>query len=210
MGDISPISPASINMQGLGLPLQGFAHYATPSQALDATQGIDDLNNFANGYDQQGYVQTQGPQSMMLAQFIMEDKSEPWSTLRMNAAPIPASNQPAVIPQIQPSYNFGTYRVPPSEADTFNHSVAGVASDSGYGSMARQSVDNRSVCNGEVDQSAETQSLISQLQGLSGPVQEEPQKLEARGQKPPSGKTNTGSWVCDECGIRVGTPSELK
>ncbi|KAL2129881.1 hypothetical protein VTI74DRAFT_7173 [Chaetomium olivicolor] len=220
MGDISPRSPDLISMSGLGLPpqasMQGFAHYASPSQGLGVRQAIDRIGAFASVHDHQGLGQNQGPQPTMMVQFI-EDNNAPWNSLRMNAAHMcgnAASTQPAIIPPSQPSFNFGTYRAyPPSEADTLSQSVAGIPpSDSGYGSLTRQSVGNRSVCGGELDQSAETQSLIFQLQGLSGTIlpQEESRKREGRGQKSGLGSANPGGIICPECQATVKTPSELK
>jgi hypothetical protein len=164
-----------------------------------------------------GFMQNQGLQPMM-SQF-MHDHGAPWNPLRMNAESIcddTARRQPAGIPPSQMYSNFGSARSapPPSEADTVSQSIGGIFSDSGYGSMARQSVGNPSVYGGEVDQSAETHSLIAPFQELqtASPHESSPKpKPQGRGQRFASGKANNNnSLKCPVCGTSAKTNSELK
>ena len=151
-------------------------------------------------------------------QFI-HDRGEPWNPLRANAGPIcnGAGRESGSLPLNQSFTNFGNFRhpPPPSDVDTIvSRSVAGVMSDSGYGSLTRQSVGNPSVYGGDVDQSAETQSLILRFQqGMpqgSMSEEEEPHRQQGRGQASASVNRNANGLTCPVCNVSVKTNSEMK
>ncbi|KAK4241343.1 hypothetical protein C8A03DRAFT_41282 [Achaetomium macrosporum] len=200
--DLSPGSPDALTMPGLGRPAEAgvhpFSQYPSlPIHGSGAGDVMTALRAFPGGHGHQGFMQNQGLHPMM-NQFI-HDRGAPWNPLRMNAEPIcgePARRQPTGIPPSQMFSNFGSARSvpPPSEADSVSQSVGGILSDSGYGSMARQSVGNPSVYGGEVDQSGETQSLIARFQEFNAhetaSSQENPRKPQGRGKRSTSGKAN--------------------
>ncbi|KAK4033427.1 hypothetical protein C8A01DRAFT_40122 [Parachaetomium inaequale] len=202
LGDLSPGSPDSITMSGLGRPadvgMPPFAQYGQGAPEL-----LDVLQAFASGHGQQGFTQTQALHPTM-SQF-MHDRG-PWN-------PLGVARQSAGVSFSQALPNFTGYRSipPPSEADTVSQSVGGIPTDSGYGSNARQSVGNPSVY-GEVDQSLETRSLISRLQAMGQDdisSKEEPRNREARSQRPALGTPNAKSIICPVCNVPVKTNSEL-
>ncbi|KAK3309056.1 uncharacterized protein B0T15DRAFT_127963 [Chaetomium strumarium] len=219
--DLPPASPDALSMPGLGRPAEAgmppFGQY--PSQPTHGSGNGDVMTaarTFPGGYSHQGFMQNQGLQPMM-TQF-MDDRGAPWNPLRMNADSVfgePARRQPAGISSSQMFSNFGNARSapPPSEADTVSQSIGGILSDSGYGSMARQSVGNPSVYGGEVDQNAETQSLIAQFQELAQETaspQESSRKHQGRGQKSSLGRASNQSLKCPDCGAVLRTNSELR
>lgn len=196
-------------MSGLGR--QPFAQYAAlSSQGSGAGEVMGGLRAFPSGHGPQGFMQNQALPNPMMAQFI-RDPMGPWNPVCVNTA----TTQLTGIPSGQMLAAYGSFRcpAPPSEADTVSQSVAGILSDSGYGSMARQSVGNPSVCDGEVDQSIETQSLVSRFQDLAkediSPA-EEPHRRLPRGQRSASSLQSVNSRVCPDCKIVVKTNSELK
>lgn len=151
----------------------------------------------------------------MMNEFMIPNRAEPWNPLRANAGPIRGDlgSQHGAAPFGQVFPNFMSFRgdAPPSEADTVSRSVA-FLSDSGYESMARQSLGNRSVYGGDVDQSAETESLISRFhRGLpQGSMSaDESRKREARNQKA-STSPNSNTQICPTCKATVKTNSEMK
>jgi hypothetical protein len=189
-------------MAGLGRPadvgMPPFAQYGQGSPEL-----LDVLQAFASSHGQQGFTQTQALHPTM-SQF-MHDRG-PWN-------PLGVARQSAGVSFNQALPNFTGYRSipPPSEADTVSQSVGGIPTDSGYGSNARQSVGNPSVY-GEVDQSLETQGLISRLQAMGQDIssKEETRNREARSQRPTLGTPNAKSIICPVCNVPVKTNSELK
>lgn len=223
MTNHSPVSPDSVSMNGLGRPTdaQAFAQYA--SLSAHGAYSRDAMGNFASRLGHQVSMQNQGQllQSMMnhsmINQFI-QDQGEPWNPLRARAsAGARCGNLGAQTGSLSSSQGFfGDFRnAPPSEADTVvSRSVGGLMSDSGYGSMARQSVGNPSVYGGDVDQSAETQSLILQFQQKlpqgSMSSEEEPQKPEGQIQRSASVNRNANSLICPVCNASVKTNSEMK
>ncbi|SPQ22135.1 f3a2b1b8-230c-4a98-a55f-19ea85ad1051 [Thermothielavioides terrestris] len=180
--DLSPGSADSLAMAGLGRPRQAgmppFVQYASLSaQGSGAGELAAGLQAFAAHTGQHGFVPSQGSHSMM-RQF-MHDPTSPWNPLIMSTEPIPGDSARRQAPGIllNPAYStFGSFRsvAPPSEADTVSQSFPGIPTDSGYGSIAKPSVGNPSVYDGEVDQSVETQSLISRFNDMT------PQDTESR------------------------------
>lgn len=230
LGDASPESPSSLSMRSLGRPAEAgirpFAQYASLSGlGAGPREGVgDDVQAFASGPGNQGFLQTQGQHPGLhpvMSQFI-SDQVAPWNPLRANADPIiygdPGRQSGSSSSFGQSFPNFSGYRsaAPPSEADTaVSRSIGGILSDSGYGSMARQSVGNPSVCGGDLDQSMETQSLIMRFQWAmvargSMASEEELQKREQVGRKPAPANPGSGKLTCPQCNTRVKTNSELK
>lgn len=212
--DLTPESPDSIIMTGLGRPgeagLAPFVQYAThPTHGSGPGELPAELQAFAVGNTgHPGFVQNQAPHSI-LGHFMADPTSPwtPWAVGTGSVSGVPARGQPAGIFFTA----FGTFRnvAPPSEADTVNQSVGAILSDSGYGSMARQSVGNPSVYDGEMDQSVETQSLISRFRDLAPPhiaSNEGTRKRIARQKSLP----NTNILTCPDCKVSVKTNSELK
>jgi len=150
----------------------------------------------------------------MISQFI-QDRG-PWNPLDMGPASAdPAKRQQPDAVSFSQTFSFDDFRnpQPPSEADTVSQSVAGILSDSGYGSMARQSVGNPSVYGGDLDQSLETQGIISRFQVMgqdSISSREELRKREARAQRPTAGASNARTLKCPDCDAIIKTKSELK
>lgn len=221
MADLSPESPDSVNMHGLGRSpeagIQPFGQY--PSLAGHAGGPVGDLH-FANSHGHPGFTQNYG-QGSMNDPFRLNRSDEPWNPLMANAGPMcgdPRTDDTGTMPPSQVFLDFGgafRYAVPPSEVDTVvSRSVAGILSDSGYGSMARQSVGNPSVYGGDLEQSAETQSLIQQFQrGMahgSMSSDEEPRKQEGRAQTSASANRNANGLACPVCNYPVKTNSEMK
>lgn len=112
---------------------------------------------------------------------------------------------------------YTTYRTTtaPSEADTVGPVT--MVSDSGYGSMPRQSVGIPSV-SGDMDHCAETQSLIRgvsdfQFYGLS-PGSATPPKEEPEGNSwnnhEVTGNPDSNDLICPTCNLSVKTKSEIK
>lgn len=238
LSDLSPGSPDSITMpspgQAVDLAMPPFAQYASlpaqsqgqsqnqsqsqsqgPSQAqgLGTAQNMADLQTLNGGHGQQlPFLQNQ---ALMLSQFIVDQG--PWNPLSLDPACGDLSKrQPDAAPFARQFANFGDYRnpvVPPSEADTASPSLAGVLSDSGYGSMAKQSVGNRSIYNGDADHSFDTQSLSSHFQRMTHRTalpNEEHRKREVIAQRPASGAPNSKTFQCPDCNAVLKTNSELK
>jgi hypothetical protein len=83
-----------------------------------------------------------------------------------------------------------------------------VQSDSGYGSMARQSVGNPSVYSGD---GAETRSLIGAFQQrVNLSAEERSRKREERSQRSTSANPNVDGLTCSICHAHAKTKSELK
>jgi hypothetical protein len=180
--------------------MQGFAQYAPlPTQGRVTGELMGGMQTFGTGHDQQTFAQGQGLYPMM--EYI-HNRDEPWNPLDVEKRLF------AGVSPNHPLSNFHGFRMPPpSEADTVSQSVGGVPSDSGYGSMARQSVGNPSVC-GDMDQ-----TLISRLQAMGKEnvsSTTEPRKREARGQRPTLGTPSTKGIICPTCDTLLKTNSELK
>lgn len=206
-------------MPGLSRPAEGgmrpFMHYASlQPESLGAGHPMGGLQSLAGSHDpQQTFVPNSG--GLVLSHFIQE--RGPWTPLGMGPVSAdPTKGQQPATTSFNPPFTFDGYRNPhpPSEADTVSVSVAGILSDSGYGSMARQSVGNPSVYGGgDLDHSFETQSLISRFQmigqdGISS--KDEPRKREARVQRHTAGASNGRTVICPDCNAAIKTNSELK
>jgi hypothetical protein len=180
------------NMSGFGRPsavdMQGFAQYAhLQTQGRVTGEPMGGMQAFP-----------------MMNEFIQE--RGPWNPLGVG------KGLPAGVSLSQDFSNYSNFRMPPpSEADTVSQSVGGILSDSGYGSMARQSVGNPSVY-GDMDQTVEA-SLISGLQAMGKDnvsSATEPRKRETRGQRPTLGASSAKGIVCPTCHAPLKTNSELK
>ena len=149
--------PADANMQAF------ISHYAPlPPRAPGFGEPMPGVQSFARSHaSQPPYVQNQGLEPML--QFLQNPEG-PWTSLNLQTAPGDlAKRHQAVVFSNHAFQSYGTFRnPPPSEADTISQSVAGIMSDSGYGSMAKQSVGVPSVC-GDGDQSME---LIRPFQAM--------------------------------------------
>lgn len=224
MTEHPPESPDSLNMHGFDrsadASMQPFAQYAslTPhGPRIQETLGV--LQAFASNHGNPGFLQQQGQVSVPMMNQFIHDRGEPWNPLKMNAGPVYADprRQYGSLPMTPTFPNFSAFRnpAPPSEVDTVvSRGVGVVLSDSGYGSMARQSVGNRSVYGGDADQNPETQSLIIQFQrGMaqgSLSLEDEPRARETREQKPTIAAPKSSNLVCPHCNMSVKTRSELK
>ena len=157
------------------------------------------MQTFGTSHDQQTFAQGQGLHPMI--EYI-HNRDEPWNPLEVEKRLLVGVSPNQDLP------NFNGFRMPPpSEADTVSQSVGGVPSDSGYGSMARQSVGNPSVY-GEMDQ-----TLISRLQAMGKEnvsSTTELRKREVRGQRPTLGTSSTKGITCPTCDALLRTNSELK
>ena len=142
-----------------------------------------------------------------VARFLLEESS--WDPLM--------GRQHSALLNMGPLSEYTTYRntTAPSEADTVGPVT--MVSDSGYGSMPRQSVGIPSVY-GDMDQCAETQSLIRgvsdfQFHGLSPgsatPPKEEPEG-NAWSHHEATGNPDSNDLVCPTCKALVKTKSEIK
>lgn len=99
----------------------------------------------------------------------------------------------------------------PSEADSVSRSAGRSLHDSAYGTMTRGSVGNPSVYGGDMDQSAETRSLIGPFQrGVTISAEEKSQNRQGKAQKPVSGTLSSDTLKCAVCSESVRTQSELK
>lgn len=205
-------------MPGLSRPADGgmrpFMQYASlPPESLGAGHPMGDLQSFAGSHDAQ-HTFVQNPGGLVISQFI-QDRG-PWNPLDMGPVSAdPTKGQQPATASFNPTFSFDDYRSPhpPSEADTVSQSVAGILSDSGYGSMARQSVGNPSVYGGDLDHSFETQSFISRFQMMgqdSISSKEELRKREARAQRHTAGASNGRTLICPDCNAAIKTNSELK
>lgn len=196
-------------MSGFGRPtdvgIQRFGQYA-----FQRTQGqvtgelVGDAQGFSTGHGQQTFTQGQGLHPMM-NQFMREEAG-PWTSLEVEKR----LSTGVSFSQDLPSFS-GFRMPPPSEADTVSQSVGGVRSDSGYGSMAIQSVGNPSVY-GDGDPTVDA-TLASRLQAMGKDnfsLAAEPRKREARGQRPGPGASSTKGIVCPTCDAPLKTNSELK
>ncbi|KAL2260071.1 hypothetical protein VTK26DRAFT_6035 [Humicola hyalothermophila] len=223
MAEHPPASPDSLNMHGFerDVSFQSFAPYTSlPPHGASIGEAIGALQTFASGHGNPGLNQHQGPVSLPMIDQFIHDQGEPWShlNLKANAAPVNGNPQRQYSgPPLAHFPNFATFRnpAPPSEADTIiSRSVGGVLSDSGYGSMARQSVGNPSIYGGDLDQNPETQSLILQFQrGLpqgSMSTEDEHRKLDSHDQQPIPAIAGASNLVCPHCNKAVRTKSELK
>lgn len=183
--------------------MQPFEQYAPlPVHGQNDGEFMGGFQTFTGSHGQQGFGQNHALHPMM-NQFI-QDRG-PWTPLNVE------KRQPAG--QRFPVFtDFRSPRPPPSEADTVSQSVGGIRSDSGYGSMARQSVGNPSLY-GDLDQTAETQSLISHFQAMGQDAvssNEGTRKRETQGQRPMLGTSSVKSIVCPDCHTMLKTKSELK
>jgi hypothetical protein len=190
-------------MSGLGRPsgvgIRGFAQYAPlPTQGQVTGELMVGMPTFGTSHDQQTFAQGQG--LSMIA--YMQSRDGPWDPLGVGKGSLVG------VPPSQDLRNFSTFRMPPpSEADTVSQSVGGVPSDSGYGSMARQSVGNPSIY-GDMDP-----AFISRLQAMGKEnvsSTAEPRKREVRGQRPTLGASSTKGIICPTCDTPLKTNSELK
>lgn len=146
-----------------------------------------------------------------VARFLLEESS--WD-------PLMGRQQGALLNHIGPLPDYTAYRntctTAPSEADTVGPVT--MVSDSGYGSMPRQSVGIPSVYGGDMDHCTETQSLIRgvsdfQFHGLSPgsatPPKEEPEG-NAWSNHEVAMNTDSNDLMCPTCKIQVKTKSEIK
>ncbi|KAL2017638.1 hypothetical protein VTK56DRAFT_1906 [Thermocarpiscus australiensis] len=214
--DNPPPSPDPLGMPSLGGPAGAGVNPLGRFTSLSAygtgiCEAIEDSHPAARHRDSQSYMPS--VLDSMMHRFMDE---EPWNALSLAYAgrgyAHPGRKQPGGIPLSQDFPNFTSFRsaAPPSETDTFSPS----AIDSGYGSLARQSVGNPSVYGGDVDHTVETQSLISRFREMGGSnaSSEETQRhSEGRGHKSASSsRPARASLTCPDCNAQVRTNSELK
>jgi hypothetical protein len=174
-----------------------------------------DVQTLAGGHGSQPtYVQNEALQLRMIGHYV-HGREDPWTGLNLQPSTgDPAKRHQTVVPSNKPFPNYGSFRsppAPPSEADTISPSLAGIMSDSGYGSLARQSVGNQSVY-GDGDQSIE---LIPRFQAMGqdrNSWNEELGRREGPDPRPAPGTLSARVFVCPdpECRAEVKTKSELK
>lgn len=136
----------------------------------------------------------------------------PWDPEAAARSGGPAARQSGGLPYSLNYESFVVFRdvAAPSEAGTVRSALRSL-SDSGYGTMPIQSVGNPSVCGGDMDQSAETQSLIVPFQrDVNISSGEKPTKRDGRSQKSTSANSDTSALTCSFCQTVAKTPSELK
>ena len=195
----------------------GVNHYAQypslPAQNMGVGETMGDSQPFAGSHgSQHTLMQSQRLDSMMMLNQYMHDRGGPWTALGVQpACGDMAKGQQAILLSNKMIPNYGGFRgaAPPSEADTISQSLAGITSDSGYGSisMAKHSVGIPSVC-GDGDQSNE---LVSRFQMMDSIWRnEELEPLEGRGQLPTLGAPTARLYRCLGCNAEVKTKSELK
>ncbi len=192
-----------------------YAQYSSlPAQNMGVGEPMGGSQSFAASHGpQHALMQSQQLGSMMMLNQYMHDEGGPWTPLGLQpACGDIAKGQQAIHLSSKMIPNFGGFRAappPPSEADTIGQSLAGITSDSGYGSigMTKHSVGIPSVC-GDGDQSIE---LVSRFQALDSIWRnEELGPLEGRGQISTLGAPAARLYRCLGCNAEVKTKSELK
>ncbi len=188
-----------------------YAQYSTlPAQNMGVGEPMGDSQSFAASHGPQHTImQSQQLGSMMMLNQYMHDEGGPWTPLALH--PDIAKGQQAIQLSSKMIPNYGGFRgaPPPSEADTIGQSLAGITSDSGYGSigMTKHSVGIPSVC-GDGDQSIE---LVSRFQVLDSIWRnDELGPLDGRGQISTLGAPVVRLYRCLGCNAEVKTKSELK
>ncbi|KAJ4361561.1 hypothetical protein N0V85_009393, partial [Neurospora sp. IMI 360204] len=208
----------STNMPGTATTMAPTGHgyggtlptVGTTGQASHAGFAVD--QQFQKAHD----AQTQGNERYAILDHFLRDPNVAWNPVKV-AGPLGGS-QNATLSMNSGYSDYPRYRDnhAPSECDTAADR-AGVFSDSGYGSIARQSVGNPSVY-GDVDRGGDTQIMLQmpqfQLQQDSNPqatvIPKDTLMHDDWSHQNPAARPEGKSWFCEHCSEYVKTKSELK